>query len=232
MTEFMKHYGAVYVTLGLCSLGVLAGGVLCCTYKRLIRAAKEMGHSEHRLMKSLCKRFETCYQLKIGVPDVPVFVDKYVRHYSVLGIRLRSWESLENLCMVLSMMTGLGGAVYAMAEGLAPDIMYGSLLAGVFGNGILLAFECFYNIRNKRKLLQTDMVDFLGNIYKPRLENETFHVEMMEEYRQEYFNEESDKKDNVVNFPPREPKKGKIRPVEFTKEEEEIIRDVIREYMG
>lgn len=232
MTEFINRNGAVYITLAFCALGVAVNGILWCTYVKLIRAAKDMGHSEHRLMKALCKRFETCYQLKIGVPDVPVFVDKYVRHHRVLGLHLLAWESVSNLCMLLAMMTALGGAVWAMAGNLDPHIFYGSLLAGVFGNGILLAFDCFYNIRGKRELLRTDIIDFLGNIYKPRLENETFHVKMLEEYRQQYFEEDPEQKDKVVNFPPREKEKEKPPTIEFTREEEELIRDVIREYMG
>ena len=45
-------------------------------YRRLIRAAGQMGKSEHPLMKMLLKKFETCYQLKMGVENVEIFVDK------------------------------------------------------------------------------------------------------------------------------------------------------------
>lgn len=257
MTEFIKQYGAVYVTALFCVMEILSRGMLSHTYRRLIRAAEDMGRSDHRLMKSLRMKFDTFYRLKIGVADVNIFVERYLQHYRVLGLRLRTWESVGNLCMLLSMITGLGGAVCAMAMELDRTAVFSSLFAGIFGNGLILAFDCLYEIQNKRELLRIDMMDFLANIYKPRLENETFHAQMVEEYQKEYFegdDQNTDRKssgrtnvgkttpnrtthdrantDKVVKLLSRGQEKRSELPIEFTAEEEEVIMDVIREYMG
>lgn len=231
MTEFMNHYGIVYGVLLICALEVLLKGILSHTYRRLIRAAKDMGRSEHRLMKSLRVKFEACYRLKIGVPNVNIFVEKYLRHYRVLGLHLRTWEALCNQCMLLTMMGSLGGGILAMIKGLEQGVIFSSLFAGILGNGVILLFDGIYGVHNKRELLRVDMMDFLENIYKPRLENETFHSQMMEEYQHEYFDDDIEKAAKVVNLVPKEELKPEV-PIEFTKEEEEVIRDVIREYMG
>lgn len=230
MIWFLSHYGIVYAALSLCLVAVLIRGMLHRTYCRLIRAAQNMGKSEHRLMKSIRTKFDTCYQLKIGVPNVKVFVEKYLRNYTVCGLRVGTWESLCNLCMILSMLASLAGGVATMYFGMERSVVFTSLGCGVLGNGVVLMFDCLYGIPNKRRLLRVDMMDFLENIYKPRLENETFHSQMLAEYQQEYF-DGADRDGKVVSL-----KTGEETPqgynVEFTREEEEVIREVLREYMG
>lgn len=232
MTELLNHYGIVYGVVLLCLLEIIAKGMLSHTYKRLMNAAKDMGHSEHRLMKSLRVKFETCYKLKIGVSNVDIFVEKYLRHYRVMGLHLKTWEAFCNQCMLLAMIGSLGGGIWAMIQGLNQRVIFLSLFAGILGNGIILLFDGLYGVQNKRELLRIDMMDFLENIYKPRLENETFHSQMMEEYQQEYFDKDADKIAKVVNLVPREEEQDPELSIDFTKEEEEVIRDVIREYMG
>lgn len=230
MMKYLDGQWAAAGILGLCLFEIIVKGILCIMYRRLIRGAKDMGHSGHPLMKMLCRKFETCYQLQIGVPNVNVFVEKYIRHYRVLGLHLHGWESFCNACMLLSMLASLGGGITAMILNSGQYMVLGCLIAGVAGNGLILLFDCLYGIPAKRELLHIDMVDYLENIYKPRLENETFHSQMVEEYQQKYFEEEPSGK--VVSLNAKGPEKQKDIAIEFTKEEEKVIRDVIREYMG
>lgn len=234
MREFLNDNGAVYGVAALCILEILIKGMLSHTYKRLLKAAEDMGHSEHRLMKSLRMKFETCYKLKIGVPNVEIFVEKYLRHYQLLGLRLKTWEVFCNQCMLLAMIGSLGFGIWAMILDLDPKIIFSSLFAGVLGNGIILLFDGMFAISGKRELLRIDMMDYLENVLKPRLENETFHSQMLEEYQQEYFDfdKEEEQPAKVVNLIPKEEEKMPEVSIDFTKEEEEIIREVIREYLG
>lgn len=231
MLWFLEHYGIVYVVAALCLLEVVIKGIVHRTYCRLERAAGNIGKSEHRLMKALRVKFDTCYQLKIGVPNVEIFVEKYLRHYKVFGMYIHTWESFCNLCMLLAMLFSLGGGIFTLYLGLSQEVVFLSLGCGVAGNGIILLFDCLYGVNNKRELLRVDILDFLENIYKPRLENETFHSQMLAEYQQEYF-EEKGQGGKVVSLSGREEGNLSEYPIEFTKEEEEVIRDVIREYMG
>ena len=232
MIDFLLEYGFVMVTATLCVIAVLVNGMVSHTYTRLLRAATDMGCSEHRLMKNLRTKFEACYKLKIGVPDVPVFVEKYIRHYTVMGIKIASWEAFCKTLMLSSMMLSLSGTICSMLWGFSVRVTYMNLLCGVVGNGVILFFDCCYHIADRRELLRIDIIDFLENLYKPRLENETFHEEMLSDYRQEYFHDDPARENKVVNFSPRETSHRSPVSIEFTKEEEDIIREVIREYMG
>ena len=247
MMEFLNGFGVVYGVALLCVLEMAVKGMISHTYRRLLKAAGDMGHSDHRLIKAMRVKFETCYQLKIGVPNVGVFVEKYLRHYRVLGLRIKTWEAFCSQCMLLAMIGSLGGGIWAMIADMGRSVIFANLFSGVLGNDIILLSDCFFGIHNKWDTLRVDLMDFLENIYKPRLENEAFHPQRLEEYQREYFAEEWDRQredpdapGKVVSLIPKETETAPAEEAEpapslsfeFTKEEEEVLRDVIREYMG
>lgn len=210
---------------------IFAKIVICGTYRRLLRAAAAMGQSDHRLIKTIRNRFDTCYQLKIGVPNVEIFVEKYLHHYRVLGLHLQTWESFGSLCMLLVMLVSLSGGILSMFLGMDALVVFSGLGCGIVGDGILLLSDCLLGIENKHELLRIDMMDFLENVCKPRLENETFHPQMLTEYRQQYF--DAPKRENKAVSRDREQEHGgEVLSALITKEEEEVLLDVIREYMG
>jgi hypothetical protein len=232
MIAFLEHYGIVYAVAALCLLEILIRGMLHHTYRRLLKAAQNMGQTNHKLMKKMRNKFAANYELKLGISNVKTFVDKYMRHYRVFGLHLSTWEAACNLCMLVSMLAGLGGGIFMMYLGMEQTVLLASLSSGILGNGIVLLADCLYGVGSMREMLQADMMDFLENTYKPRLENEAFHPGRMAEYRQEYFEEPVETKGNVVRLKGRENETPMDYTVEFTKEEEEVIWEVIREYMG
>lgn len=232
MTELIQRQMIAVGVLSICLFYLFAKLILRHTYTKLIKEARDMGHSKHKLMKTLRMKFDTCYQLRIGVPNVTLFVEKYLRHYHVLGIHLKSWENFTSLCVVLVMVGSMGGGIWAMMQNLPSDLVFFQLLAGVLGTGILLLFDYLWNTANQWELLLVDISDYLENVCKPRLENETFHPVDVEQYQNEYFDDEREALHKVVSFAPKNKDLVTAKDIEFTKEEEEVIREVIQEYMG
>ena len=119
-----------------------------------------------------------------------------------------------------------------MMQGSESNEVFLPLLTGIIGTGLLLFMDFIWNTDNQWQLLQVDITDYLENVCKPRLENETFHPAELREYQKEYFEEE----DKVVNFEPKndgENKEKTVLPdITFTAEEEKVIREVIQEYLG
>lgn len=216
----------------LCLVSLIVKVMLRHTYKRLLRAASDMGHSKHRLMKALCMKFETCYKLKIGVPNVSLFVEKYLRHYHVLGIYMRTWEHVNMLCVILVMAGSMGSSIWNMMQGSESNEVFLPLLTGIIGTGLLLFMDFIWNTDSQWQLLKVDITDYLENICKPRLENETFHPAELREYQKEYFTED----DKVVNINSKHSEESKeqivLPDITFTAEEEKVIREVIQEYLG
>lgn len=222
----------IIAVAGICGLSILVKLMIHHTYRRLLRAASDIGHSDHRLMKVLCMKFETCYQLKIGVPNVSLFVEKYLRHYRVLGIHMKTWEHMNMICVVLVMVTSMGTSIWGMMTGAKSEQVFLPLLVGVIGTGVLLFMDFTWNTENQWKMLQVDITDYLENVCKPRLENETFHPAEMKAYQRKYFADD----EKVVPFEEKQSEK-KAMPEElsdfsFTQEEEKVIREVIHEYLG
>lgn len=218
--------------VGICGLGIVVKLMIHHTYQRLLRAASDIGHSNHRLMKVLCMKFETCYQLKIGVPNVSLFVEKYLRHYRVFGINMKTWEHVNMISVILVMVCSMGTSIWGMMTGAKSTQVFLPLLIGVVGTGFLLFIDFTWNTENQWKMLQVDITDYLENVCKPRLENETFHPAEMKEYQRKYFADE----EKVVPFEDKQNEK-KAMPEElsdfsFTQEEEKVIREVIHEYLG
>lgn len=232
MNELIQKQIVIMGVAGVCMLYFLVKMMLRHTYRKLIRAARDMGHSRHRLMKTLRMKFNTCYQLRIGVPNVSLFVKKYLGHYRVLGIYLKTWENFTSFCVVFVMVGSMGSAIWAMMYDLPSSTVFSQLLTGVLGTGTLLLFDYLWNTANQWELLHIDITDYLENVCKPRLENEIFHPVDVEKYRKEYFDEEQDALNKVVNLVPKEKDSVTMKEIEFTPEEEDVIREVIQEYLG
>lgn len=216
----------LWAMAGVCLCDMMIKILLHSTYKRLLREATDIAHSKHRLMKTLRMKFDTCYQLKIGVPNVGLFVEKYLQHYRIGGISIKAWENITNICIVFIMSGSVGKGLWAMMNQQTGEAIFLPLLGGVIGTGFLLFLDVVWNTENRFEMLRVDITDYLENICKPRLENETFHPTELREYQEEYF-----EKDNVVDLKSKQ-KEIKIPPIEFSAEEEEVIREVIQEYLG
>ena len=232
MTELIQKQMVAMGVAGVCLLYFLVKMIVRHTYKKLIRASRDMGHSKNKLMKTLRMKFDTCYQLKIGVPNVSLFVEKYLRHYRLLGVYLKTWENFTNLCVIFVMVSSMGSGIWAMMHELPSGTVFFQLLTGVVGTGFLLLCDYLWNTANQWDTLVVDITDYLENICKPRLENETFHPVDVEKYRKEYFEEGQQTLNKVVNLVPKEEDPVTMKDIEFTPEEEDVIREVIQEYLG
>lgn len=231
LNELLNQKNVTGVAI-LCFISFVVKLMLRHTYKKMLRAASDIGHSRHRLLKTIRMRFEVCYQLKIGVPNVSLFVEKYMRHHRVFGIHMRAWEHVNMLCIILVMVGSMGNSIWNMMQGGESTQVFLPLLTGIVGTGLLLFMDFVWNTEEQWKLLQIDVTDYLENVCKPRLENEIYHPAELQNYQKEYF----DEVDKVVNFEAKHMEKNGEQTVvpefNFTAEEEEVIREVIHEYLG
>ena len=113
----------------------------------------------------------------------------------IMGISIISWKNIgiygvtaEILMFSISM---VGGLYY----GLTVDwFIINSVTAGITVI-ILAASEILFQLHRKYKLLQLQMVDYMENILKPKLEKEYLRPEEARKYQMEYFNLEESTED-------------------------------------
>lgn len=187
----------IYVIVGFCGLGILVKGMVAFIYGSLIRASYHMGNSQNKLMKLIRLKFETCYKIKIGVNNVDTFVDKYVYRHRFCGILLYTWENLSGQFLILCLLSGSVASVLGLAYECGRREILSTFFAGLFTSALLISFDYLINLYIKRRVLKTNIKEYLENFLKARLENEEFKPELLEQYRKEYFDQTKQKKDKV-----------------------------------
>ncbi len=224
----------LYSILGLGAFCLLIKFLVSCMYASLIREAGKMGKSEHRLVKMLLSKFETCYQLKMGVENVEIFVDKYLNAYRIIGIHLSTWEVFGDVTFGVTLLLSLLSNLYITVMQYDRKTVMEFLLVGIAVCGVVLLEDMILNLRFKKKCLMVEIRDYLENIYKPRLENQVFRSEEMAKYHREYFDEERAQLDELLNVAAQQEQKtgGPAINICFSKEEESVIEEVLKEYMA
>lgn len=228
---------AIYIMAGLCALGVLFRFLTGIIYGVLIRASDNMGVSKNKLMKQLKLKFEANYELKLGVHNVDSFVDKYVYRYRFCGIHLYTWENLCGQALVLCMLVGSICTGLGIAYAYPKDIVFSTLFSGILFSALLITLEGLTNLNAKRQILKVNVIDYLENHLKIRLEQEYFNPDMLERYRKEYFEEEKKEKEITQKR-----KAGDLKRERAAKEVQKakaepavsdmsVIEDILTEYL-
>ncbi|MDK2807315.1 MAG: hypothetical protein PWP24_44 [Clostridiales bacterium] len=214
----------IYAMEILLGIGFFIKLIQLIGYRYLIAASKNMGASEHRLMKQIRLHFDTCYKVKMSVHNVDSFVDKYVYTYKFCGISLYTFENIGGQILILMLLITLFGSIGAYYSNGGQALILSTFIWGACSAILLVAVDIFFGFAAKQKLLRVYMKDYLENYLKARLENEYFMPEEMEAYRKSYFHKEHEggaeppvTKENLQ-------KRGQ-------KEDEKIIEDILREYL-
>ena len=192
MTTIQEWYDnnyIIYALFAIAAYGILIKWVVALIYKGLLKASDMMGTSENKLMKLLRMKFETCYKLKIGVKNVDSFVDKYIYKYRFMGILLYTWESIGGQVLIISMLAGTVAVVTSIVSQCGQVAMLSTLLASICSCALLVTAESMLNLPMKRRVLRVNIIDYLDNFLKARLENEYLRPEELDAYYKAYFTE-------------------------------------------
>ncbi len=235
-----ENHILIYTIIFLGTLGVIFKIILAGIYSSLIKAARDMGTSDNKLMKNIRIKFDACYKLKVGVNNVDIWVDKYVYSHKFSGIPLYTWENIGGQLLIVCGLIALGGSVLAYFLKCGQVVILSTMVSGGLASLVLIAFEILLNLPTKRNLLRIYMKDYLENNLKAKLENEYLMPEQMEEYRNEYFETVSEKT-KTGKSKGDSPKAQKVhKAMEKTEkiagqmsknqDEEKIIEEILKEY--
>ncbi len=187
--SFYDNYTFLYIMGGICCIGVLMKCSLLYGYVRLIRASESMATTNTNWMKNMKLRFETSYQLKIGVNNVDIFVDKHVNRSKFCGILLSTWENLSGqtitLCLVTGTFAGISGLVYHCGAG---RVLF-TFFVGAWTAIIVNIVDNVVNIPAHKQLLRLNLKDYFENYLKVRMEQEHLNAEIRKQTRREYLYE-------------------------------------------
>ena len=171
MLKLMLDKNVLFVLMGVMGvLGIVSKMIESFALKRLVRAAGNMSKSNHSLMRLVRAKFEHACMVSDTVENVPVFVDKYLYEYRVLGMKLHSWQRMGMTAAGVCLVAGVAGAAaqYSVYNLQDPMLVY-------VGIGVALAI--FLYVLHKMtdeayriEVIRNYMVDYLQNVCLHRYE--------------------------------------------------------------
>jgi hypothetical protein len=177
----------LYTFAGLCGLGLLVRMIVNLVYKHLVKESDNLGATKNKMLKLMKMKFETCYKLKIGVNNVDTFVDKNVSRYRFCGVLLSTWDNFGGQILFLNLLIVPICTVFGVVYNCGQDRILFTGAVGILSSAILIFVDKSINLQGKKRMFNLNLLDYLENFCKVRLEQEAFHPELIEQYRKEYF---------------------------------------------
>ncbi len=195
MVKFLYDENIIlYSYAGLFGLGMLVRLLLDLVYKYLIKESDHPGTTKNKLIRHMKLKFEACYKYKIGVNNVDTFVDKNVLQYRFCGVLLSTWDNLSGQVLYLNLLLvplfALFGVIYSCGQ--SRILLNGAV--GILTCSLMIIVDKSINLSIKKKMLRLNLMDYMENFCKTRLEQEALHPEQLEEIRREYMQVTESKK--------------------------------------
>lgn len=176
----------IYTYAGLCGLGLLLRLIVDLVYKHLVKESDNLGETKNKMLKHVKMKFETCYKLKIGVNNVDTFVDKSILKYRFCGLLLSTWDNVCGQVLFLNLLIVPLIAVYGVIYDCGQEHILFTGSVGILSSAVLILVDKSINLNAKKKILRLNLLDYLENFCKVRLEQEAEHPELTSQLRREY----------------------------------------------
>jgi hypothetical protein len=200
MVKFLFEQNIImYVFAGLCGLGLLVRLIVNLVFKTLVKASENPAETKNKLLKLMKMRFEACYKAKIGVNNVDTFVDKNVLRYRFCGVLLSTWDNFSGQILFLNLLIVPISAVFGVVFKCGQDLVLLTGAVGILTSAVLIIVDKSINLPAKKRMLHVNLLDYLENFCKVRLEQEAFHPELYEQMRREYAQVAESKKQVVTS---------------------------------
>lgn len=238
---FFRHKYFMFVILTLLSCSILCQILLGVIYRRLIRETENMSATKNKSLQQLKLKFTSCRQLHETIPNVSVFVDKYLNQISLGKIPVSFFRHLSGQLTLLSVLVaGIGACIGIIQEEnfltIAPFY-----LVSFLGLYLYFAAASLIDLPGRVNMLRTNLVDYLENHLANRLEQTKLDMRMvgMEDSASETKKASvtADKPSKENTDPEKEPllektaEYKKSSPV-FTPSEAEELEVLLREFLA
>lgn len=241
LAPFFHHKNFMIAILALLLCSILCQILIGVLYRRLIRETENMSATKNKSLQKLKLKFTSCRQLHETIPNVGVFVDKYINQLSIGRFPVSFFRHLSGQLTLLSVLVAGIGACLGIIRGenfleIAPFY-----LISFFGLYLYFAISSLADIPGKIGVLRTNLVDYLENHLSGRLEQTKLDmrlVGMEEDNADKPDSTKEEKKQSVkTSIPPqgddfRMPNEQPQTVPAFTPSEAEELELLLREFMA
>ncbi len=164
MLEQIWNSNVVYIVmLAIFGIGVVTKLIVSVSLHGLVKSAQDMSKSNHRFMRLVRAKFEHACMVNNKVENIPVFVDKHIREYQLLGIRLQGWRRLERAWAILAGVLSIATVAFVYYYMQLPEAAFRYAAIGGGSAVILMGIFVLSDEKYKIETLATYMVDYLQN---------------------------------------------------------------------
>lgn len=167
---FFRHKYFMIAILALLSCSILCQILIGVLYRRLIRETENMSATKNKSLQKLKLKFTSCRQLHETIPNVAVFVDKYINQLSIGRFPVSFFRHLSGQLTLLSVLVAGIGACMGIIRGESFLAIAPFYLISFFGLYLYFAVSTLTDISGKAGILRTNLVDYLENHLAGRLE--------------------------------------------------------------
>lgn len=228
---FFRHRNYMFAILILLLLSIICQMVSGVIYHKLIWETENMSTTTNRTLQKLKLKFTSCRQLHESVPNVSVFVDKFINQIKVGRLPLSFLKHISGQFMLLAVLVAGIGA----CQGIIHDEDFFQIapfyLISFLGLYCYFAVSSLVDIPGKIKILRTNLVDYLENHLASRLEQTQLDMRMIQPDSPEEPAQE-DKPANLLDISLSEqaPKHTEKSPA-FTPSEAEELELLLKEFL-
>lgn len=172
-----KYFMLVILTLLFCS--ILCQILLGVIYRRLIRDTENMSATKNKALQQLKLKFTSCRQLHDTIPNVPVFVDKFLNQLSLGKIPVTFFRHLSGQLTLLSVLVAGIGACIGIIQEESFLMIAPFYLVSFLGLYLYFAAASLIDVPGKVNMLRTNLVDYLENHLANRLEQTRLDMRMV-----------------------------------------------------
>ena len=169
MASFLENKELMVMTIILLLLSILCRFITGIFLNSLIREAENMSTTQNRLLKQCKVKFRNCYKLNDGVPNISVFVDKFMGKIQIGRISVDGLSHLSGQLMLLAVLSAGLGACGAIIDGKTVGEILPFYLLSFLGLYLYFSVSGLVDLEGKKELLKVSLTDFLENHMAPRL---------------------------------------------------------------
>ena len=231
MLEVMQeHYvlsGLIIVLFISSLLSQISMGFL---YQNMIKETHNMSSTENKMLK-ICKlKFSNYYELHEGVPHISVFVDKFMHSIRISGLSLKNLYHLSGQLLLLAIFVAGTGACRAIAVNETLDKIVPYYVISFLMLYVYFAVAAMVDIKGKRLVLKTNLVDYLENVMSVRIPQTRKEQERLDKLEAESIKEE-EKSEHIFQWKKKEKRRQPPAWDKLTAEEEAELESLLQEFI-
>ena len=140
-------------------------------YQNMIKETENMSATNNKALKQCKLKFANCYQLNSGVANIPIFVDKCLNRMQIGPFTFQTVYHLSGQMMLLSVFFAGVGICRCIIAGFSVGAILPFYIVSFMGLYLYFAVSAIADIKGRRRILKTNLVDYLENHMVNRLAN-------------------------------------------------------------